>query len=243
MIELLYEQDDGETRIFPIEALPAVIGRVKGVAVILPDRSVSREHARLFLRDDTLHLADMNSSNGTFVNGQKITLSPLRPGDEIRLGKVVLRLAPTKAAQAGPPKEEESIPVEAESPPDLHDEIILPDAEPFMEKEAVDPQETKRSPAPPPTRTVTPSPGAAAQAGSGIQFKEQILQYSRIDARRGRSFLKDDFSQYGGLPRLIAVAALIALALGSFFFFKWLGSEVTPDTMGVDDGVQSVEEE
>jgi pSer/pThr/pTyr-binding forkhead associated (FHA) protein len=217
MIELLYMKKDGTVRRFQVSNLPAVIGRIQRVPVSLPDPSVSREHARLFLRDGILHLADLNSSNGTFVNGKKVTSSPLRPGDEIRVGAAVLILAPD---------------------PDGRIRQVTP------EHKAADAEvvEMRREP----TLQVKPAPRVddpAPLKREAIQFKERILQYNRIDARSERSFLKDDFAQYGGPIRLFALIALFALAIGSFFLFRWLGSEITPDRLGVDSGVQSVEEE
>jgi FHA domain len=56
---------------------------------------VSRRHAKIMRRDGALHVVDNNSSNGTFLNGQKLVAQQprvLRDGDDIRLGKLVLRV-------------------------------------------------------------------------------------------------------------------------------------------------------
>ena len=56
---------------------------------------VSRRHASLALENNRLNLWDLGSSNGTFINGTRLTPhqpSPLRDGDEVRLGQMVLRL-------------------------------------------------------------------------------------------------------------------------------------------------------
>lgn len=67
-----------------------VIGRGPTCDVVLADRSVSREHARLFFRDGTWIVQDLDSTNGTFVNGQPVGRSQLAPGDHIRLGDQLL---------------------------------------------------------------------------------------------------------------------------------------------------------
>ncbi len=58
------------------------------------DAGVSRRHALLRRQNDTIVLVDLNSANGTFLNGQRIISNEpriLRDGDEVRLGRLVLR--------------------------------------------------------------------------------------------------------------------------------------------------------
>ena len=56
---------------------------------------VSRTHASIRLQDKVLNLSDRGSSNGTFLNGNRLTAHhpyPLRDGDEIRLGQMLLKI-------------------------------------------------------------------------------------------------------------------------------------------------------
>jgi pSer/pThr/pTyr-binding forkhead associated (FHA) protein len=58
------------------------------------DGGVSRRHARLLIEGGGYFLEDLNSTNGTFVNKQKLavkTRQPIREGDEIRCGRVILQ--------------------------------------------------------------------------------------------------------------------------------------------------------
>lgn len=58
------------------------------------DAGVSRRHALLRRQNETIVLVDLNSANGTFLNGQRIVSNEpriLRDGDEVRLGRLVLR--------------------------------------------------------------------------------------------------------------------------------------------------------
>jgi pSer/pThr/pTyr-binding forkhead associated (FHA) protein len=66
------------------------IGRDPSNAIVVNDAEVSRKHARLFFQDETYVLEDLGSTNGTFVNGQRL-MSPqeLQPGDMILLGENV----------------------------------------------------------------------------------------------------------------------------------------------------------
>ncbi|MFO0758764.1 MAG: sigma 54-interacting transcriptional regulator [Byssovorax sp.] len=79
---------------FTLSAQRAQIGREPdaGDHLVLPDPSVSRIHAILaaFPGEDTAWLQDHGSSNGVFVNGQKVDGAAIRPGDVIRLGDSLL---------------------------------------------------------------------------------------------------------------------------------------------------------
>ena len=62
------------------------IGRDRGCDVILSGAEVSRRHARLFFRDGSWVLQDLQSTNGTTVNGVRVGRCELRPGDHLILG-------------------------------------------------------------------------------------------------------------------------------------------------------------
>ena len=47
---------------------------------------MSQVHCRLFIREDTLFVEDLGSTNGVKVNGHRVSQQPLQPGDEITLG-------------------------------------------------------------------------------------------------------------------------------------------------------------
>jgi pSer/pThr/pTyr-binding forkhead associated (FHA) protein len=78
---LLVSLDSGLTR----------IGRGLHADLRLDETSVSRRHAILVNRQSGVRLLDDRSSNGTFVNGRRITQAELRSGDVLVLGRVVLR--------------------------------------------------------------------------------------------------------------------------------------------------------
>ena len=70
-----------------------ILGRDPSASVRLEEESVSKQHARLTFTDGTFSIEDLESSNGTFVNGRRVhQRSDLRPGDLIRLGAVILKL-------------------------------------------------------------------------------------------------------------------------------------------------------
>ena len=80
-------------RAFPLDKPEVTLGRGDDRDIRLADdTSISRRHARLLAGPAGLEMLDEGSSNGTWVNGSRITRSPLRPGDEVRLGDSVFRL-------------------------------------------------------------------------------------------------------------------------------------------------------
>jgi pSer/pThr/pTyr-binding forkhead associated (FHA) protein len=70
-----------------------VLGRDRGSGLRLDeDEFVSARHARIEPRGDGIWIEDLGSTNGTFVNGQRITAERLQPGDVVRVGQTELRL-------------------------------------------------------------------------------------------------------------------------------------------------------
>jgi pSer/pThr/pTyr-binding forkhead associated (FHA) protein len=53
---------------------------------VLPDQSISRHHASIAMVDGVFRLQDLNSQNGSYVDGRRINEATLRDGDRIRLG-------------------------------------------------------------------------------------------------------------------------------------------------------------
>jgi len=78
--------------IFDISGAEATIGREVGSTIHLgTDNTVSRRHARILRQGDGWVIRDEGSSNGTWVNGVRVTEQPLRPGDEIQIGATFFR--------------------------------------------------------------------------------------------------------------------------------------------------------
>lgn len=65
-----------------------VIGRHQQADIVLQASHISRRHAALVLKDTQLWIQDLGSSNGTFVNGQKVTEQQLNPADEIHFESI-----------------------------------------------------------------------------------------------------------------------------------------------------------
>lgn len=103
-------RSDGEKRSFSIARDMTVIGRREDCDLRIPLGEVSRKHCRLVRDGDTLKLEDLGSSNGTFLNGQRVQEALLSPGDTIQVGPVVFALQID-----GEPPEEELNPVSTDA--------------------------------------------------------------------------------------------------------------------------------
>lgn len=81
---------DGTQRQVEIDGATLTIGRANDNGLVLNDARVSRHHARLQLRRGTLVFADLNSTNGSRVNGVRVAEVVLGEGDRIEVGDTVL---------------------------------------------------------------------------------------------------------------------------------------------------------
>lgn len=111
----------------PLRPPAVTIGKRPGNDVVLSDEFISRQHARIEVRDGTALLVDEQSTNGSFVNEVQVRSAPLRDGDRVRFGNCVfefraepsavliseeqdgglrgtrLRVSPVQKAEAAPP--------------------------------------------------------------------------------------------------------------------------------------------
>lgn len=101
-------------------------GRLPECDVMVDDSLVSRMHARISVRDDSVVVEDLHSTNGVYVNGNRITHSaPLREGDRLLLGTTEIslfearrdaRVAPLRARREEPPPSLQLLPSSPRNP-------------------------------------------------------------------------------------------------------------------------------
>lgn len=71
-----------------------VIGRGGELDLVLVEDMVSRKHAKITTGSGKIIIQDLGSTNGTFVNGEKIKRAPLRDGDRVLIGTSILKVVP-----------------------------------------------------------------------------------------------------------------------------------------------------
>ncbi len=77
-------------RVYPITAAVTVIGRGTEADVIVDDIGVSRRHAEVRVEHGRLVAADLGSTNGTYVDGERINTAEVVDGSQIKIGRSTL---------------------------------------------------------------------------------------------------------------------------------------------------------
>lgn len=220
-VQLFFEMPDGD-----LQAVRdgLVLGRVKGCDLVLDDAKVSRRHARLVVQGGVAEIEDLDSSNGTRLNGKEISRRLLRDGDRIQIGSAEIIFRELEDGAGGidevdvPGRIEirepapEAPPLEVAPPPSAPDALPPAAKAPNVDRvEFVDEVvEVQRREVP----SGMPRPDDAAQP----RVDRGVLQFSK-HARasgEGRGLLGDDMAQMSpGFRAGLLIAALIAaLALG-----------------------------
>jgi predicted component of type VI protein secretion system len=158
-------------KVFEVSKSEIYIGRDINNDIAINDAEVSRKHARVILQSGEYVLEDLGSTNGTYVNGQRL-MGPhvMRPGETILLGENVslafeagydadstMLAAPeqTPAFTAPPPHQEAYIPPPQQAEPVTP--IPTPSSEPVYSGQVpYGPAESYQAPAPPPTSAPAP---------------------------------------------------------------------------------------
>jgi len=75
-----------------------VVGRSSDLDMVLVEEMVSRKHARIAYENDAVVIEDLGSTNGTFVNGEKIKRAQLKEGDRVLIGTSILKVIVVEGA-------------------------------------------------------------------------------------------------------------------------------------------------
>ncbi len=105
MFSVTISEKGGQQRKQDFSKPEIIIGRVKGNDVVLPKSNVSKQHTKITLRDQTFFIVDLMSTNGTYVNGRKVTQEqPLSEDDKIYIGDFILQLQRVSQISPQPPQ-------------------------------------------------------------------------------------------------------------------------------------------
>jgi pSer/pThr/pTyr-binding forkhead associated (FHA) protein len=93
MIKLVISDNEGTTTVVPLARDEISIGRKEGNTIRLTERNISRDHCRLQRHNGSYVIHDLRSYNGVVLNGQRVVgESPVKPGDELRIGDYTLQV-------------------------------------------------------------------------------------------------------------------------------------------------------
>jgi len=165
----------------------AILGRLDSSDIPIHDKKASREHAKIYRQGQQFAIVDLNSSNGTFVNGEQITKRVLKPGDEISIGTVSLRFDDPEAEKAA-------------QAPAAGSRKGLDEAFEAARQE----------------RGGGGAPAGGGTGGVKIELSGyQPLQFSRVN--RGNPLLNLDFDQLSSTGRAVAWLVLLAVFCGLIY--------------------------
>src|SRR5262245_22766381 len=101
MFSITVTEKGGDQKRLDFDKPEITIGRVQGNDIILPKGNVSKRHSRIVLKDGKFIIVDLKSTNGTYVNGRKIT-SPLviKDSDKIYIGDFIITVEEPNGASA-----------------------------------------------------------------------------------------------------------------------------------------------
>ena len=77
-----------------------IIGRSSELDMVLVEDMVSRKHAKIITEDNNVTIQDLGSTNGTFVNGEKVRTSEIKDGDRILIGTSIIKLVTIAGEQS-----------------------------------------------------------------------------------------------------------------------------------------------
>jgi predicted component of type VI protein secretion system len=87
LVKLIVTKGRTQNRTIELRSAETIVGRQSGCGLRIPASDVSRRHCRLVIQDGLLTVEDLQSVNGTFLNGVAVTSRRLaRPGDELQIG-------------------------------------------------------------------------------------------------------------------------------------------------------------
>jgi serine phosphatase RsbU (regulator of sigma subunit) len=118
-------------RQFPVKEGRTTLGRQMDCAVCLGSKQVSRQHAHVLYQDGQHFIEDLGSSNGTYLNGQRLqprTPSPFTERDTLQIGPYVFGLRPNAGAASSPPADPPLIVRESLSAVNMPPSVLAQDA-------------------------------------------------------------------------------------------------------------------
>jgi pSer/pThr/pTyr-binding forkhead associated (FHA) protein len=197
------------------EGQEIVIGRSSELDMVLVEEMVSRKHARIALADGTISIEDLGSTNGTFVNGEKVQQGTLREGDRVLIGTNILKVV--------------AAPQDAEARANLKAMAVGR----VTAKQQQQPGRTEEAPRMSGILEEIPLPDLLQLFGTSRKAGVLVL---RSAGREGRIYLNDgrirfaEFVGVAGVPPLKVLYRMLGWQTGSFALDP-------PDTREFDAGI------
>ncbi|MHC4632848.1 MAG: FHA domain-containing protein [Planctomycetota bacterium] len=137
-VNLVLFKKDGAQQAFPLPSNITLIGRRHDCDLCIPLMPVSRKHCQLNQNKESLKIRDLDSRNGTFLNGKRIKEEKLKAGDYIKIGPLTFLLQidgePKEIVPPEPtkPKSAQKAPPAAKAPADEDSFLELGESDSFL---------------------------------------------------------------------------------------------------------------
>jgi pSer/pThr/pTyr-binding forkhead associated (FHA) protein len=133
-VNLVLFKKDGSQKTFSLSSDTTVIGRRHDCDLIIPLTVVSKEHCQLSQNKEAVKIRDLDSRNGTFLNGKRINEATIRAGDYVRIGPLTFLLQiDGEPKETAPPQQDKPAPAPKKAPPPKAPADELADSFPEME--------------------------------------------------------------------------------------------------------------
>ncbi|MGH9714912.1 MAG: FHA domain-containing protein [Candidatus Acidiferrales bacterium] len=121
MSKLVLKFENSVLKELSVGAKEVSIGRSPDNGLVIDNPAVSHYHARVFNEEGRLMLEDFGSMNGTFVNGQRVKMVTLKPGDSVGIGKHTIVVTDSREVRAGTLDHDEAKP----AAPKINETVML----------------------------------------------------------------------------------------------------------------------
>lgn len=122
-VRLVLIRKDGQRRAFPLVAGLTIVGRHPNCDLRIPLMEISRRHCQIDCHNGLFSLRDLGSFNGTFVNGERVEETQLKPGDHLQIGPLTFAIETGAAPAEKPPETKPAQPANQISDDDFFDSL------------------------------------------------------------------------------------------------------------------------
>jgi hypothetical protein len=220
MAKLVAETGEFAGAEYPIGAKPLVLGRLKSNDIEVRDTKASRKHTRVGRAGGVWIVEDLKSSNGTFLNGEKIEARmPLHAGDTIAIGQTVYRFEPEDDVAAATAPARRSAPAEPTPRPAPAPDPVAEEPEELSLEE---PEELglDAGEAPAPAAPAAPAAPSAPAAPRPAVRGQALVSINSVQKASRTGLLGEDIAQRGalfqGLVYLGGAVLFCALVYGAY---------------------------
>ena len=207
----------------------AILGRQSDNAIPLQDSKSSRQNSRIYCRDGIYFIEDMESRNGTMLNGENVKQAPLKSGDQIKVGETSLLFQmeqapidpqlPGVTEKSAPPREktEEKLTLE---------EILEAEKKKLSPEPPLEAEKKKPSPESPLAKKKAKSSPEIQFKAQGGKWKKKAPPKTSVPGHSFWGFLSVDFASLSWVHKLLLVFSIVLLMAIVMSVARWITLQI-----------------